>query len=277
VPFNITNQGNNTIELTAIVKRFEASSEENGQVVYVKPGLVDERTKDSFLQGIQIVDNGFSVSGVTLSPKQEKKLEITISLAKNTPPEDHYFSLIFLTKADEEAAKAENTEKETISYVQAGISLPVLLAVETSRKETAFIEEFSAPVFSQSGPIPFTIKIKNSGTHFTSPKAVILIENMFGQTVGRINVPATNVLANTSRFLTDNSKAESTPNILWSEKILFGFYKANLTLLTSDNQLLYTRSIHFLAFPFVFLAGFFVGIVILFILLRRIKNKLSEE
>jgi len=278
-PFALTNQTDSTIELSLILKRFEPSEDENGEIVFSKPDLSNDKDKDAFLQKVQIVDNGFAVDSLTLSPKQEKKLQISLSLDKNSPPQDHYFAVVFIAKATEN--DMQNSEN-TISQVQIAISLPVLLSVGKNKDNALFIEEFSAPIFLQSGPVPFNLKVKNAGTHFVSPKALILIKNIFGQTVGRVEVPKTNILSGSSRYLTNsNSKSFayspelSTQKFFWEEKFLLGFYTANLSIVNENNELLYTRTTHFVAFPFIFLIGFLVGVFFLTIIIRRIKKKLS--
>src|SRR5438445_12293708 len=89
-------------------------------------------------------------------------------------------------------------------------------SLEQTKQPKGSLEEFSAPLSMESGPLPFTIRVKNTGMHFMSVKGVILVKNMFGQTVGRIDIPPTNILANSDRFLANSEeKTTSSPKVLW--------------------------------------------------------------
>src|SRR3989344_4647692 len=63
--------------------------------------------------------------------------------------------------------KGENGE---LDYSQEGLEIP---------KTT--IEEFSSNIFFEKGPVPFTVRVRNTGAHFIKPKSEIAIKNMFGQ------------------------------------------------------------------------------------------------
>src|SRR5262249_54622748 len=131
-------------------------------------------------------------------------------------------------------------------------------------------------------------KVKNASTHFISPKGVILIKNFFGQTVGRIDIPPTTILAGTDRYLIDSKHAmadlsthdlarlNNTPTVIWPEKFLFGFYTATLSLSLSHGNVLYTRTIYFAAFPYTAILIILVLIYLSFLFVKRLRKKLAE-
>jgi hypothetical protein len=130
------------------------------------------------------------------------------------------------------------------------------------------IEEFSTPFFVSKGPIPFTLRVKNSSDHFVTPKGNIVINNMFGQTIGKINLLSVNVLSNTVRRIPDSLQTNPTEAI-WPEKFLVGPYTATLTLALSDNGPLFTKELVFFAFPLEYLAAIILIIcLIIFIAIR---------
>src|SRR5437773_6303444 len=96
-PFTIINQSLDPIDLKIILKSFGGAGDDSGKIIYATPQLASENDKDTFLQHIQIHSDGLETKNLSLGPKQEKKLQLWISLDKNVAASDHYFSLIFLT------------------------------------------------------------------------------------------------------------------------------------------------------------------------------------
>lgn len=276
-PFTLTNQGSEPVNLQVVLKTFRDTGDDTGRIVYSKPGLKNEAEQDSFLKTVQILDDGFAVSKITLGPKQQKKLELRINLPKDSKAQDHYFSIIFLTEPDvsSEISESENSS----SAIQSGIALPVLLAVNTTSEPSGFLDEFSGPILLQTGPVPFTVKVENTGEHFVEARGLILIKNMFGQTVGKIELPKTNILSGSKRQLITSSARNSSSSVtgaLWEEQFLLGFYTATLTLVVAPDQSLYTRSVHFFAFPAVGFAFVFGALIIGIFIVRRVKKKVSQ-
>lgn len=287
-PFTIENQGADVVDLVIILKRFHQDDTEAGSVVFSYPQLTNDRDRDLFFKNVQVIDDGFVTQTITLGPKQNKQLELQIALDEKTPTSDHYFSLVFVTKPKLELESLTKREKDTsFSIIQASIALPVLLSiVDEKERDTASIDTFSAPFLLQSGPVPFSLKVKNSGEHFITARGIVLIKNMFGQIVGEVEIPPTNILAGSTRSLQSKNISEVTdsgtyslvhPEVLWPEQFLFGFYTATLSLSLSPEDILYTRSVYFFAFPFVWLIGvLFISFVAL-AALTRIKKKISEQ
>lgn len=280
-PFTLTNLSEAPITLTILLKRFRDAGDDTGKVIYSNPKFINEANTDNFLKNIQIIDDNTAVSELTLGPKQKKNLVIRINLSKNPSSDagqDHYFSVVFLTSSG--STNNEPEEGAAISQVESGIGLPVLLSVDQSVDQTAFLNEFSSPLSVGSGPVPFTVRVKNTGDHFVQAQGVILIKNMFGQTVGKIELPKTNILSGSNRILTANSLISDWKNnmvALWPEKFLLGFYTATLTLAISPDQSLYTRSIHFIALPAVAFGVLVIFLLVGFFLINRIRKKLSQE
>lgn len=280
-PFAIENQGSDAIDLVIMLKRFHPDDTKSGAVVYSHPQLTNERDKDIFFRNIQVIEDGFVTQAITLGPKQNKRLELQITLDENSTASDHYFSLVFITKPKIDLESLLKREKDTsFSIIQAGTSLPVLLSVEGEKgKNTASIDTFSTPFFRHAGPVHFSLKVKNEGEHFITARGLVLIKNMFGQTVGEITLPPTNILAGSTRSLESKNIQEETVNdqLIWPEQFLLGFYTATLSLSLSPEDILYTRSVHFFAFPFVWLLGILVTSIVVGVLFRRIKKKVSEQ
>ena len=275
----IENLGSDPINLGLGIKPFTASSEENGQVTY--PADYSSLLADPFIfQKMQLLDGNNSVNSITLSPGQKKELTLEILLPQNEIKGDYYFSIIFMSSG-------ANQINSNISGATAGIAANVLLSVGPEGPTQGDIEEFSAPTFVTKGPIPFTVKIKNTGDHFITPKGNIIIKNMFGQTVGKVDLLPVNILSQTVRAIPDSLQSPSSsppaslksyflslasPAAVWPETLLFGPYTATLTIALSDQGPLFKRTINFYAFPVESLLGLLAVILILVIIVTRVRK-----
>jgi hypothetical protein len=281
-PFVIQNQSDKSIKLKLGYKLFDPSKSQNGKVEFLsEPGA-----KESIFEYIQVVDtNNTPINSLDLGPKQQKQLSVKVNLPENQPSADYYFSLIFLhditPQTDQNSTLRDRKDQHTITNIQGGIATNVLLAVGAPETAQGYIEEFSTPLYLQSGPVPFTINVKNTGLHFINPKGTIMIRNIFGQTVGKVEIPTTAVLAGTTRSLLDRDqlmkaiKDETTPKAIWPERFLLGFYSANINIAMAPEGPFYNQTVRFFAFPLHILLGLIVVITLIVSIYIRVKKKLS--
>lgn len=271
---SIQNKSGNQVQLRILLKPFKAKLE-NGELEYLD--LQDY----PIFKNVQILDGGIPVEDITLAPSQQKKLTLNINISQDInisarPPatslagevgRDYYFSILFLS---------ENSLNpgSNVSSSQLGIATNVLLSVGEKEMPNAIIEEFSSGLFYESGPVPFTVRIKNKGIHFIKPKGEILIKNMFGQSIGKLDLVSLSVLSNATRAMPNNLNLDfKHPKALWKEHFLLGFYTATLNIALSDESPRLTRSTRFLAFPFQGL----ILIVIVLISVIKIVNRVRSQ
>lgn len=255
-PLSIQNPGDTPLSLSVSLRPFKASDQEDGQIKHISED--EANFADPFiLQRIQILENGTPITNVSLSPKQKKELVLSIQLPKDEPPGDYYFSILFI-------GSPTNSSEINSSQTVAGIASNVLLSVGPKAKIEATIQEFSGPAFVNEGPTQLTVRIKNKNDFFITPFGDIIIKNIFGQTVGRIDLPKTNILAKTVRGFPAK----------WEEKYPLGIYKASLTLSMSEEGPVVKRDIFFLALP---TNALLVAILLFFVLSYitiRVKSKI---
>ncbi len=265
-PITVQNLGEETVEVKAVFKPFRAKDTENGEVEY----------SDDYpfiFQKMQILDGLKAVDTLTLAPSQEKTLTFHIGIPKDELARDYYFSIVFVSK---EIATTQGNNSNAV----AGIGTNVLLSIEPKGKAKGLIEEFSAPFFLEKGPVPFTVRVKNDGENVIEPKGFILIKNVFGQTIGKVELLPVNILAGSIRAIPD-SKLDARRYTLnatkafWEEKFLLGPYTATLTLSLSDQGPQLSRSIYFFAFPLQGIIGLFVALILILIIRNRIKKQLE--
>lgn len=254
----IKNPSDSPVNLGFVVKPFVANENNTNQVKYL---LYADYTASNrnFLQKVKILENDQSVSKITLAPKQEKKLILLIDLPKEEKSIDHYFSLVFLT---------QNQDKLNSSYSQIveGIATNVLVSIKPQGYK-AEIQDFSTSSLVSGGPVKFNVKIKNIGDHFITTNGHILIKNIFGQTVGKVDLEPTNILTKS----TAKVSSKGNNDIIWPEKFLLGSYRAKLYV-NYENSPTLLKEIRFLAMPTKqIIVLTIIGIIIIFIR-KRAKN-----
>ncbi len=277
----IENLGDNPVDLKIGLKPFIASDKENGQVNYSN----DYNLADPFIfDKMQILDGDTSIDSITLAPGQKKELTLEIALPQNEILGDYYFSIIFMS-ANTPASDSN------ISGATAGIATNVLLSIGPKGPTQGNIEEFSSPIFKTHGPVPFTVRIRNTSNHFITTKGDIVIRNMFGQSVGKVDLLPVNILSQTIRSIPDSLQSPgANPSssfksyllnlksnaAVWPETFLFGPYTATLTIALSDQGPLYRRTINFYAFPTETLFGILIIILVITAIVIRARKTASK-
>lgn len=282
-PLTIENKSGNDLNLQIILKPFRASDQNNGQIEFLPSQAIQDFPDKNILQKIQILDNGSPINKLELGPQQRKQLQVHVGISKGEPLADYYFSIIFLSTI-QSTSGPNPTPSQNTTVAQGGIASNLLLSIGPKNATKGYIQTFSAPLFLQSGPVPFTLAINNAGEHLLTPKGVILIHNMFGQTIGRVDIAPANILANSTRQLfaqPSNSKNPlnldiDNPKIIWPETFLLGPYSANLSLAMSDKGPIYTRTIHFLVLPIQVVIGIIIAISMSITIYLRIRKRLKS-
>lgn len=271
-PLSIENRGDDPINLKIELRPFVASDQEDGLIKYVTQD--EANFADPLLfQRVRVFDGLTPVDSISLSPKQQKNLTLAIDIPKDSPTSDYYFSVIFVT------APSDSSQVNS-SQSLSGIATNVLLSVGATSQSTGLVQEFSSPLFLDKGPVPFTVRVKNTSNHFITPHGDILVKNIFGQTVGKANLVETNILAGTVRnvpskdFLDENQNLPSEVAAYWPEKFLLGPYKASLTLAISDQGPIFSRDVYFFALPFKAIVGIIVILLISAYVFIRVKKRL---
>lgn len=274
-PISIYNLTDNSVNVKIILKPFTASGSENGN-----PAYLDQSPTQSFIaNNVKILDGKNIIDSITLSAKETKKIALSINIPKDQSRSDYYFSVIFISS---EQSQIESNSSQSLG----GVATNVLLSVGPQGPTNGEIKEFSAPFFIESGPVPFNLRILNSSDHYITPKGQILITNMFGQTIGKVELLPVNILSNTTRAIPDypsyvlaskdNNLKFDFKTAFWNEKVLFGLYKADLTISLSNSGPNFKRTIHFFAFPFYGVLTIILIIIIILIVRKRIKNRLVQ-
>ena len=187
-----------------------------------------------------------------LKPREEIWVKFSISIPEKAEPGGHYGAVI-----------AGSTQVVgpgvTGAAIAPRVGALVLVTVPGEMKENLLVKDFTAPKYSEYGPINFAVRFENKGTVHVKPRAQIVITNWLGKKVGEIAIPERNVLPGAIRKF----EASLDKKWLWA-----GRYTATLTgnygLL---NLSLPATVITFWAFPWK------IGLVILAVIILIILSR----
>lgn len=256
----IQNESDQTITYNIFLMPFNSSFAKNGEVEFDKSLLPKY---SNLFKTVQVSERNRVITEVKLAPRQSKNLNLRIAVAAGQPASDYYFSVLFISEEN------ANSGESSFTGARAGIATNVLLSLGPKSKTQGHIRQFSAPGFVTKGPVEFTLNVANTSTHFVTIKGNLLIKNVFGQTVGNIDLLPVNILAGSERFL-------GSPRIFWNEKFLLGIYKADLTVALSEEGPILKKSLTFFAFPAELILGLITGLILTIGIVRRVKKKQTE-
>lgn len=288
--------------------------DESGGIEFIDRDSIPDEYQQIFKK-ILVTDNGIETGALDLGPKQKKTLSLSMNIPKEEIGKDYYFSVVFLaqpvlaeklieapvtplvTTEPESSLYDSDTgqENQNISVLHAGIAANILLSIGNKQIPEIVDIEFTAPPFLESGPVDFSLKVNNLNNRFIRPKGIIFIKNIFGQTIGRLDIKPDNILAGTTRYLTDTVTASSssntsfkpqnklnqftaqnqifrTPNITWHENFLIGPYTADLQLALTDQGPIYKKSIIFIALPLMLTAITALVFIISIIIIIKVRH-----
>lgn len=192
-----------------------------------------------------------------LAPGEQKMVSFTITVPQSAEPGGHYGSILASTRPLEGGPSSG-------AGVASRVGALVLLSVTGQVSEGLTVKDFTAPLYSEYGPINFSTRFENSGSVHVKPRGFITITNWLGQQTAVLEIPQRNVLPNSIRKIEVPLNAKR----LWAGK-----YTATLTVsYGSANNQINPIVISFWAFPWkdgVKIAIAALAVMVLLILTRK--------
>ena len=208
-------------------------------------------------EGVTSVRDWINVQGgtsFTLKIGEQKEIPYTITAPLNAEPGGHYGVVLF------NATPIASTTGSLKVGTQVGMI--VLISIPGNHLEKGNILNFTAPLFQQSGPIPFGIKFQNTGTVHFEPKGSIVITNMLGQKAGEVPITGQVVLPSSVKDL----------SFIWNPSFAIGQYKAAATVIDGDGNALTTQTVSFWVVPVWYITGFLVILLVIYFIIRYIRK-----
>lgn len=237
----LRNPSNTSLPITVKVEDFLAKGDE-GQVE------LTANSPYSVISWTKISPQKFE-----LAPGESQEVTATITVPQDAAG-GRFGSFVFAVQPD--------TPEGTAASVAQQIASLFLLKVSGPVDEKLTVKSFSAPQFSEFGPVPFDVKIANEGNVHAKTYGLINVRDMFGNKVADVVVKGTNVFPQAER----NVKAQL------DKQFLFGNYTATALLYYGEQNDSLTATTTFFVFP-VRIAAIILGILlILFFMRKRIKK-----
>lgn len=274
-PMSVINLSDTPVSITIKLRPFTQSSQETGVVQLLPDNAPLPGEDPQFLRKVAVLDGDTIVTELSLAPKQQKDLKLHMSIPKNEPPSDYYFSVLY-------QSKYIGNDQSTVASLVGGISTNVLVSIGPKGPTTGSIDTFQGPIFVQEGPVRFSVKVANTSSHFITPQGGIVISDIFGKPIGKVDLLPVNILEHSSRFVPSDVTIDETALLennvyaIWPEKFLLGIYSAKLTLALSDTGPLYHRTIYFFAFPILGLFGIFLAVCITTMIVLRVRKRVRS-
>jgi len=227
----------------------------------------------NFLEGPTTLSNRYAAaSWVTLSsdrgtiaPSGMVTVQGTIKVPANANPGGKYFAVFFEPATSIPAASGvKEEESSSVSMRIAGL---VYLKVSGPITENAGVIKFTAPGFSEYGPVTITTEILNSGDYHITPKGQITVKNIFGSEVAKVDLPETNVFPDASRVIT--SKV--------GEKWMIGKFTASLAATYGDSGKALASTLSFWVFPWKLATIIVLAIIIIILIIILITNRFGKK
>jgi len=191
-----------------------------------------------------------------IPPRSSQLVEFTLRIPANAEPGGHYASVL---------ASISGSTSGTGTGVAQKIGSLLLLNVAGDIVENLGVSDFEAPAFSEYGPESLSARFSNDGTVHLKPRGFVLVKNMLGAEVAKVDLPQLNVLPQSTR------KVE-IPLELGNQ---FGRYEATLAAIYgAANQPISAVTVYWVI-PYKLLAVYGAIILVLLILAYRGRRRLG--
>jgi hypothetical protein len=197
-----------------------------------------------------------SPTKTNLKPGETKSLIVTVLAPKDAAPGGHYAVILH-------NPQNENYLNSSGASIQANIGTLVYITIPGNVKENAIVKDFSAPKFSEFGPVNFKTTINNLSDIHITPAGSINVTNFFGGKTAKLALSTTNIFPYTNRDFTNTL----------NKKFLFGRYKAQFLAAYGSTGQTISATIFFWVIPWKLLILIFFALAIITILILILKNK----
>jgi len=200
----------------------------------------------------------------TIPPGTVLKVQFDVSVPKNALPGGRYVAIYF-----EQTGYDLGTTITTLQQGESSVSPRIVgllnIKVNGPISEKSSVLKFTAPLFSEFGPITTTTEIYNSGNYHITPEGKISLFDFLGRKINEVSLEKKNIFPESSRIF----------ETAIGSKLLFGKFK--LTLLASygeANQVL-SAATYIWVFPVRLILAIVLGISIIVLLIITIWKLLK--
>ena len=197
-----------------------------------------------------------SATSLTIKPGETKALNFTVIPPENALPGGHYAAIVY-------SPESGYIGNSTGASIQTNVGTLVYITIPGDINQNALVQSFSAPKFSEFGPIDFIATIKNSSDIHIQPVGSIIVKNWLGGETAKLSLDPTNIFPYTTRDF------QNTLDKKW----LFGRYQATLNAVYGTAGGLISATIFFWVIPWRLIILIIAAIAIIITLVTVLKNK----
>lgn len=248
--FRLTNGSEENLSIKTTPKNFTPLGEE-GAV-----DLTEDRTNFSLAEWITV-----EPQTTTLPSNKTQDFVVTIDVPENVEPGSHFGSVVFQTIPPEDDSAAALVSQE--------IAPVILVKVAGDITETAEIVEFKSDntFYSNESSVELISRVTNTGTAHFKPTGQIVIKNMFGSEVAKLDLDKRNVLPDSIRQFINEWQLDGF-NV--------GTFTAELTLVTGEDDNIQTATTSFTIFPYQTIVPIVLGFGIIAFILYKGRRRLIK-
>lgn len=205
-----------------------------------------------------------SPNNVLLKPGETKNLTLTVMPPANALPGGHYAMALH-------TPEGISTMSSTGASIQTQVGTLIYITIPGDINQNALVQSFTAPKFSEFGPINFSATIKNLSDIHIQPVGAITIKNWFGRETSQLSLQPQDNIINIFPYTTRDFQTSL------NKKWLFGRYQANLKASYGNNGGLITSTIFFWVIPWRIIVLGIAAIAIIVTLIIISKKRPTKK
>jgi hypothetical protein len=271
-------------EKTAVNVKFlnQAETPISGTIGVVDFVVEDKEGTPTFLEepaiitGLTQISSRFSAASwfelpydrATIAAKNKILLQAKINVPVDARPGGRYVAIYF--EPGGTPPPPAGAPKEAATPIAARIVSLVYIRVAGPVKEDAYVVKFTAPPFSQYGPVTVTTEILNRGDYHITPRGVIKVYDLFGKEIDRQKLDERNIFPDASRVYENKVGA----------KWMIGKYKMELNAAYGETGKTLTATSYFWVVPYKEISAGLLAVVIVILtiglIIRRFRRREQE-
>ena len=202
-----------------------------------------------------------SATSLKLKPGETKTLMVTVIAPEDALPGGHYAMILH-------SPQNETALSETGSLIETNVGTLVYVTIPGDIKESASIKDFSAPLFSEYGPVDFKATVTNLSDIHITPVGQIAITNSLGFKTATLPLETVNIFPYTSR------EYHQTLN----RKLMLGRFKAQFVAAYGTSGQLVNATLFFWVIPWrLILTIVAVALIIVIIVKLNRQKKIANS
>jgi hypothetical protein len=240
----------NTQKTVSTTSRDFIVVDDKGTPVQLEDGSADQNrwAASSWIQ--------VSPTKLTLKPGETRSLVLTLIVPEDALPGGHYAMILH-------SPNNEITLDQTGASIQTNVGTLVYVTVPGDIKQDATVTKFTAPSFSEYGPINFDATIANFSDIHITPVGSIIVKNWFGGKTSQLTLNETNIFPYTTRDFASTLE----------KKWLFGRYTAQLSAAYGTSGQVATAAIIFWVLPWRLMLMVLAAIIIIVTTIKIITSR----